>query len=204
MDNYYEILEVSPNASREVIEMAYKALAKKHHPDLNPPENKIQCEENMKILNEIKSTLLNDEFRRQYDYNYLLQENQNYVNSNEPSMELLQQALKIYKRKRKQLIIILIAYVPVSALIGYILAYLNLYSETSYNVFMWIIGTSFALYLWDFSYKFTGKNLFSLGVGIVSVFGYGFYISVIYVVWKSHKIIKLTKQAIEYNGYSST
>lgn len=31
--NYYELLEISPNASDEVIRMAYKALVKKYHPD---------------------------------------------------------------------------------------------------------------------------------------------------------------------------
>lgn len=31
--NYYEILEITSTASDEVIRMAYKALAKKYHPD---------------------------------------------------------------------------------------------------------------------------------------------------------------------------
>ena len=35
MINYYEVLEVSEKASKEVIEKAHKALAKKYHPDLN-------------------------------------------------------------------------------------------------------------------------------------------------------------------------
>ena len=39
MKNYYEILEVSQNASPEVIEKAYKALVKKYHPDLQTKEN---------------------------------------------------------------------------------------------------------------------------------------------------------------------
>ena len=34
MITLYEILEVSENASIEVIEKAYKVLAKKYHPDL--------------------------------------------------------------------------------------------------------------------------------------------------------------------------
>ena len=51
MATLYDILQVSPNASKEVIEMAYKALAKKYHPDLNPEEFRSECEEMMKALN---------------------------------------------------------------------------------------------------------------------------------------------------------
>ena len=35
MGNYYELLQVSTGASTDVIRNAYKALAKKYHPDLN-------------------------------------------------------------------------------------------------------------------------------------------------------------------------
>ena len=73
METYYDDLEVSSNASREVIDMAYKALAKKYHPDLNPIERKQECEENMRILNKARKILTNTEFRTQYDqelYNY--------------------------------------------------------------------------------------------------------------------------------------
>jgi len=34
--NYYEILEVSPNASPEVLRAAYKSLIQRYHPDRNP------------------------------------------------------------------------------------------------------------------------------------------------------------------------
>ena len=50
---YYDILEVSPRASKEVIEKAYRVLAKKYHPDVNPPEQREQCEEYMKAIKEI-------------------------------------------------------------------------------------------------------------------------------------------------------
>ena len=36
----YEILEVSENASTEIIEKAYKVLAKKYHPDLQDESQK--------------------------------------------------------------------------------------------------------------------------------------------------------------------
>ncbi len=40
MEALYDILEVSRKASKEVIEKAYKTLAKKYHPDLQTAENK--------------------------------------------------------------------------------------------------------------------------------------------------------------------
>lgn len=34
--NYYEILEIHPKASKEVVRAAYKSLMQRHHPDKNP------------------------------------------------------------------------------------------------------------------------------------------------------------------------
>lgn len=66
MINYYEILEVSQTASKEVIEKAYKVLAKKYHPDLNP-DTKKEAEEKMKKINEAYNVLINDKKRENYD-----------------------------------------------------------------------------------------------------------------------------------------
>lgn len=44
MKTLYEILEVSETASKEIIEKAYKVLAKKYHPDLQPQEQKENAE----------------------------------------------------------------------------------------------------------------------------------------------------------------
>lgn len=66
MLNYYEILEVSEKASKEVIEKAYKALAKKYHPDLNK-DTKKDAESKMKELNEAFEVLSDDNKRANYD-----------------------------------------------------------------------------------------------------------------------------------------
>ncbi len=66
MINYYEILEVSEKASKEVIEKAYKALAKKYHPDLNR-DNPKEAEQKMKQLNEAFEILMDDSKRANFD-----------------------------------------------------------------------------------------------------------------------------------------
>lgn len=65
--NYYKILEVDKNASSEVIDKAYKALAKKYHPDLQDDSNKAQAEEKLKLINEAYSVLSDPSSRAKYD-----------------------------------------------------------------------------------------------------------------------------------------
>ena len=65
--NYYEILEVDRNASPEIIEKAYKTLAKKYHPDLQDEMHKKQAEETLKKINEAYETLSNPEQKALYD-----------------------------------------------------------------------------------------------------------------------------------------
>ena len=67
MKNYYEILEVSPNASQEVIEKAYKALVKKYHPDLQPTNKKQDSEAKIKEINEAYDILSNIDKKTKYD-----------------------------------------------------------------------------------------------------------------------------------------
>lgn len=63
----YEVLEVSENASPEIIEKAYKVLAKKYHPDLQNLEDKQNAETKMKQINEAYEILGNEEKRKEYD-----------------------------------------------------------------------------------------------------------------------------------------
>lgn len=73
MKDYYKILQVAPDASTEVIQMAYKALAKKYHPDLNPGQEET-AQEKMKDVNEAYEILSDKDKRWQYDQIYYRQE----------------------------------------------------------------------------------------------------------------------------------
>lgn len=64
--NYYDILEVQPSASEEVIKMAYKALVKKYHPDNYIGDPK-EAEKIMRQINEAYDILSDREKRAQYD-----------------------------------------------------------------------------------------------------------------------------------------
>ena len=63
--DYYKILGVDKNASEAEIKKAYRKMARKYHPDLNP--NDKEAEQKFKQLNEANEVLSNPEFRKKYD-----------------------------------------------------------------------------------------------------------------------------------------
>jgi len=63
-DDYYEVLQVPPDADDEVIQAAYRKLAKQYHPDTGLPG---ASDEMMKRINEAHATLSDGERRRRYD-----------------------------------------------------------------------------------------------------------------------------------------
>ncbi len=63
--DYYKILGVPKNASDEDIKKAYRKLARKYHPDLNPGNK--ESETRFKELTEAHEVLSNSEKRRNYD-----------------------------------------------------------------------------------------------------------------------------------------
>ena len=65
MKDYYQILGVSKNASINDIKKAYRKLARKYHPDLNPGDK--AAEQKFKEMNEAHETLKDPEKRKQYD-----------------------------------------------------------------------------------------------------------------------------------------
>nr|WP_276537076.1 molecular chaperone DnaJ [Anaerosalibacter massiliensis] len=64
--DYYEILNLSKDATDEDIKKAYRRLAKKYHPDLNQG-NKEEAEQKFKEINEAYEVLSNPEKRSRYD-----------------------------------------------------------------------------------------------------------------------------------------
>jgi len=50
--DYYKILGVERNATEKEIRNAYRKLARKHHPDLQPSEKKEEAEKQFKMVNE--------------------------------------------------------------------------------------------------------------------------------------------------------
>ena len=64
--NYYEILEIDKDADSESIKKAYKKLAKKFHPDLNPDDIELS-EEKFKEINEAYHVLIDAKERKKYD-----------------------------------------------------------------------------------------------------------------------------------------
>ena len=63
--DYYEVLGVKKDATKDQIKKAYRKLAKAYHPDANPGDK--SAEEKFKELNESYEVLGNEEKRRKYD-----------------------------------------------------------------------------------------------------------------------------------------
>jgi curved DNA-binding protein len=63
--DYYKILEVDKKATEAEIKKAYRKMARKYHPDLNP--NDKEAEKKFKEINEANEVLSHAENRKKYD-----------------------------------------------------------------------------------------------------------------------------------------
>jgi curved DNA-binding protein len=63
--DYYKILEIDKSASAEDVKKAYRKLARKYHPDLNP--NDVTAKQKFQKINEANEVLSDPEKRKKYD-----------------------------------------------------------------------------------------------------------------------------------------
>ena len=63
--DYYEILGIPPNAEKKAIQQAFRQLARKVHPDVNPGNK--EAEEKFKTINEAYQVLSDVKQRKKYD-----------------------------------------------------------------------------------------------------------------------------------------
>lgn len=63
--DYYKVLGINKNATTDEIKSAYRKLARKHHPDLNP--NDKEAHKKFQQINEANEVLSDPEKRKKYD-----------------------------------------------------------------------------------------------------------------------------------------
>src|SRR5665648_706072 len=63
--DYYKILGIAKTATQKEIKQAYRKLARKYHPDLNPHDK--DAKKNFQQINEANEVLSDPEKRKKYD-----------------------------------------------------------------------------------------------------------------------------------------
>lgn len=101
MKNYYEILEVNPKASEEIIKKIYKIKIKQNHPDLFQGEEKKKAEETTKEITEAYDILSDIKKREEYDLE--LKNSENITNSEK--YQIIISNLKLENEYLKQVIL---------------------------------------------------------------------------------------------------
>lgn len=101
MKTYYDILEISRFASKEVLNRAHKVLIKKYHPDLEQDEEQRKINEaHLVKINEAYEVLSDDVKRKEYDQKVFGSADINQDNTqNSDSVIDSKQADEIYKEK---------------------------------------------------------------------------------------------------------
>ncbi|MBU3175838.1 J domain-containing protein [Clostridium estertheticum] len=84
MKNFYEILQVSPKATKDEIRKRYRILVKKYHPDTNINDKTLGAK--FQEINEAYSILSDERLKKQYDEKlYNIKQNTGKQNNNTSS-----------------------------------------------------------------------------------------------------------------------
>lgn len=118
--NYYELLQVSENASDEVIKMAYKALVKKYHPDTFKGD-KAFAEEKTKEINEAYDVLSDPVKRQEYDL-FLKQQKESQSKKEEKTTQVTKEETTEINKKKSfkygKVILLIVAIISVIAIVS--------------------------------------------------------------------------------------
>ena len=144
---YYDILQVKTNASISEIKRAYRALAKKLHPDLN--KNNPKSEELLKKVNEAYSVLKDEKKRAEYDYfgkqaqEAMRSYTQDTTQRDKPEKKTSDTTVPSSKVKYKSVRFLINKFILVLLMILYgWLFYINTDKNEPYNVFKTLINMS--------------------------------------------------------------
>lgn len=97
--NYYDILEISPDADKDKIRAAYRKKAKKFHPDINKDA---YAEIKFKEINLAAQTLLDDKLRAQYDFAFGFNPKTTCKGNPEVARETYKRASYEYKKQTQK------------------------------------------------------------------------------------------------------
>lgn len=220
---YYDILEISENASDEVVRMAYKALAKKYHPDVFKGDPK-EAEEKMKQINEAFEILSDNQKRKQYDnslhkgMNETYADNASDVQSDPVAENNSKSDLKFPSGAKSGLIIALLSFLSFALVLHPYIENTELYDYSLAFAFRDFAFLNFSmllvpLFVFAFSKTQTMKNinllcLFnSVGVWILSLILFvfeitdsisiGWILAIIHYFINRHILLQLAKR--DYN-----
>jgi curved DNA-binding protein CbpA len=115
--DYYELLQVSPTASFEVIRVAYRQLSKMYHPDVSNQDG-----EKFKLIKEAYDILSNESKRDKYDLQW--RENQNKSKSMHRNEEIISDSRstkKVGKGALQRATVIIIGILAAIFIIGVVL-----------------------------------------------------------------------------------
>lgn len=124
--DYYELLEISRGASSEVIKNAYRALAKKYHPDTNNLNDE-EVQEKIRQINIAYEVLSDPEKKSQYDIELQEKENNEDYNLQEKDENFYEDEEKMNPNKKKFIIIfiVVIAFIFITLLTFLIVSFVS-------------------------------------------------------------------------------